>query len=166
MGAPGGPGDAASGAAASGRAEAAAGSGVAARRRPGGKVAAPSTGRSQYVSSTHGARLINRVAGPGSWPVRWEPLRGPARERAAKQGAIRSHPRFRGLKSDPNRDKRGGAAIMVTETLLIASGVTTDGKPHVFAIDKGTGRRVGQVETPALIQYAMSGWVHDGNSTS
>ena len=52
--------------------------------------------------------------------------------------------------------------MVVTPTLLLASGQTSDGTPHLFAIDKRTGERVGAVELPGPSRYGMSSWVHDG----
>ena len=52
--------------------------------------------------------------------------------------------------------------MVVTPTLLLASGQTSDGTPHLFAIDKRTGERVGAVELPGASRYGMSSWVHDG----
>jgi glucose dehydrogenase len=80
----------------------------------------------------------------------------------AEQDAIRNHPLFQGLDINPNRGRGGGLGMIVTPTLLIASGVTADNTPHIFAIDKATGQRVGQVEIPAASSYGMSGWVHEG----
>ena len=52
--------------------------------------------------------------------------------------------------------------MVVTPTLLLASGQTSDGTPHLFAIDKGTGQRVGAVPIPGISRYGMSSWVHEG----
>jgi glucose dehydrogenase len=79
-----------------------------------------------------------------------------------EQDAIRNHPLLQGLDIEVNRGRSGHSAMIVTETLLIATGTTADGTPHVFAIHKQTGRRVGQVEIPSLSMYGMSGFVHQG----
>ena len=52
--------------------------------------------------------------------------------------------------------------MVVTPTMLIASGRTSDSTPHLFAIDKQTGERLGSVEIPGLTEYGMSSWVHEG----
>ena len=52
--------------------------------------------------------------------------------------------------------------MTATPTLLLASGQTSDGTPHLFAIDKRTGARVGAVELPGPTRYGMSSWVHEG----
>jgi glucose dehydrogenase len=80
----------------------------------------------------------------------------------AEQDAIRNHPLFQGVNINPNLGNRGGAGMMVTETMVIVSGMDANRTPHIFALDKRTGERVGQVEIPALSQYGMSGWMHHG----
>lgn len=52
--------------------------------------------------------------------------------------------------------------MVVTPTLLLASGVTSGGVPHLFAIDKRTGERVGSIELPGVTRYGMSSWMHEG----
>ena len=52
--------------------------------------------------------------------------------------------------------------MVVTPTLLLASGQTADGAPQLFAIDKRTGERIGAVPLPRLTRYGMSSWVHEG----
>jgi len=81
----------------------------------------------------------------------------------ATQDLIRNHPLLQGVDGVMTNPGRGGLpAMIVTETLLIASGQTANDRPHVFAIDKRTGRRVGAVEIPAVSTYGMSGFVHEG----
>ena len=82
---------------------------------------------------------------------------------SAEQAAIRNHPLLRGLEGvETNRGRAGHAAMTATPTLLLATGQTSDGTPHLFAIDKRTGARVGQVEIPNVSRYGMSSWVHEG----
>ena len=52
--------------------------------------------------------------------------------------------------------------MLATPTLLFESGQTSDGTPHLFAIDKHTGERIGAVEIPRTTRYGMSSWVHEG----
>ena len=52
--------------------------------------------------------------------------------------------------------------MTATPTMLLASGQTSDGTPHLFAIDKATGERVGAVPIPGVSRYGMSSWVHEG----
>jgi len=81
----------------------------------------------------------------------------------AAQAAIRDHPLLQGVEGVmSNRGRSGHSAMVVTSTLLLASGQTSDGTPHLFAIDKQTGERVGAIEIPGRSQYGMSSWVHEG----
>ena len=52
--------------------------------------------------------------------------------------------------------------MVVTPTMLIAGGQTSDDTPQLFAIDKRTGERLGAVEIPGLTRYGMSSWTHEG----
>ena len=80
-----------------------------------------------------------------------------------EQELIRNHALLQGVSGVPiNQGRRGHAAMVVSPTLLFASGQTSDGTPHLFAIDKATGQRVGAVELPGGSRYGMSSWVHEG----
>ncbi len=80
-----------------------------------------------------------------------------------QQELIRNHPLLQGIEDVPtNPGRLGQAAMLTTPTLLLASGQTSDGTPHLFAIDKQTGERVGAVEIPDVSRYGMSSWVHEG----
>jgi len=81
----------------------------------------------------------------------------------AQQELIRNHPLLQGVEGVPTNPGRfGQAAMMATPTLLLATGQTSDGTPHLFAIDKRTGERVGAVEIPGVSRYGMSSWIHEG----
>lgn len=81
----------------------------------------------------------------------------------AEQDRIRDHPLLAGIPDVPtNRGRRGHAAMTATPTLLLATGQTEDGTPHLFGIDKATGERVGAAEIPGISRYGMSSWVHEG----
>jgi len=62
-----------------------------------------------------------------------------------------------------NRGRSGQAAMVASPNLLFASGQTADNEPHLFAIDKRTGRRVGQIPIPGISRYGMSSWEHNGH---
>ena len=81
---------------------------------------------------------------------------------AKQQEAFRNNPLLKGVKVDTNWGRRGHAAMMATSTLLFATGNTADGKAQLFAIDKKTGKRIGQVETPKLGQYGLMTYLHGG----
>jgi quinoprotein glucose dehydrogenase len=52
--------------------------------------------------------------------------------------------------------------MVVTPTLLIAAGRTSDGTWNLFALDKRTGARMGAVKIPGETGYGLSSWVHQG----
>ena len=66
-----------------------------------------------------------------------------------QQDAFRNHPLMKGVKFETNLGRGNHAALMATPTLLFATGQTDDNRPHLFGIDKKTGKRVGAVATPA-----------------
>jgi len=78
------------------------------------------------------------------------------------QDAFRNHPLMTGLSFETNLGRPSHAAMMATATVLFATGQTADNKPHLFAIDKKTGARVGAVPTPALGQYGLMTYLHEG----
>ncbi len=91
----------------------------------------------------------------------WVIPNGDAGEEA--QELIRNHPLLHGVANvETNQGRRGLSAMLATPTLLFASGQTSDGTPHLFAIDKRSGARVGAVELPGVTRYGMSSWVHEG----
>jgi quinoprotein glucose dehydrogenase len=51
---------------------------------------------------------------------------------------------------------------MATPTLLFATGSSADSRPHLFGIDKKTGRRVGAVQTPDMGGYGLMTYMHQG----
>jgi len=82
------------------------------------------------------------------------------------QDMIRNHPLLQGLDVDEsvyNRGRGGQATMVATPTMLLLTGMTADDTPSLFAIDKQTGERVGQVELPGLPRYGMSSWEHNGH---
>ena len=79
------------------------------------------------------------------------------------QESIRNHPMLQGVSGVPtNPGRRGFPVMVVTPTLLITAGQTSDGTWNLFAIDKRTGERVGAVKIPGETGYGMSSWVHEG----
>ncbi len=80
----------------------------------------------------------------------------------AQQQAFRNNPLLKGINVDTNWGRRGHAAMMATSTLLFATGATADNRPHLFAIDKKTGKRVAQVPTPRMGQYGLMTYLHQG----
>jgi quinoprotein glucose dehydrogenase len=74
---------------------------------------------------------------------------------------IRNHPLLQGL-NVPDPGRSGHSAMLVTSTVLMATGLTSDNTPHLFAIDKKTGQRVGQVATPQRGEYGIMTYQHGG----
>ena len=84
----------------------------------------------------------------------------------AEQDLIRNHPLMQGvpnLDQIANRGRSGHGGMVASPNLLFHSGQTADNTPHLFAVDKRTGRRVGQIEIPAQSRYGMSSWEHNGH---
>ncbi len=52
------------------------------------------------------------------------------------------------------------AKMMVTANLLIYADVASDGTPHLFAIDKATGKQLGKVEVPEKSNYGIMTYIH------
>jgi len=52
--------------------------------------------------------------------------------------------------------------VVVTANLLMYADVSSDGTPHLFAVDKASGDEVGRVAVPAASRYGMSSWTHSG----
>jgi quinoprotein glucose dehydrogenase len=79
-----------------------------------------------------------------------------------QQDAIRNNPLLKGANVEPNLGRTGLGGLMVTATMLLAPGQTADGTPHLFAIDKRTGRRLGKIPTAGLSRYGMMTYMHEG----
>jgi quinoprotein glucose dehydrogenase len=79
-----------------------------------------------------------------------------------QQEAFRNNPLLKGVNVDTNWGRSGHAAMLATSTLLFATGSTADSRPHLFGIDKKTGKRVGAVATPAMGQYGLMTYMHQG----
>jgi glucose dehydrogenase len=79
-----------------------------------------------------------------------------------QQDLIRNNPLLKGANVDANLGRAQLGAVMVTATMLLAPGQTADGTPHLFAIDKRTGKRLGKVPTAGLSRYGMMTYMHQG----
>jgi len=53
--------------------------------------------------------------------------------------------------------------MAVTETLLIYGSQTSDGTPHLFAVDKKTGKTVAKAKVEGMPRYGMMTYVHNGH---
>jgi glucose dehydrogenase len=75
---------------------------------------------------------------------------------------IKNHPKLKGI--DVGETGTGRVAPMtVTDTLLIYQGETSDGTPHLFALDKQTGKTLAKVKVDAVTRYGMMTYVHEGH---
>jgi glucose dehydrogenase len=80
----------------------------------------------------------------------------------AQQDAIRNHPLLQGAQVDPNRGQQGGpGGLMVTANMLLAPMLIGE-EPHLVAIDKQTGERLGAIPTEAMGRYGMMTYLHEG----
>jgi quinoprotein glucose dehydrogenase len=68
----------------------------------------------------------------------------------------------RGVTDVPNTGRGGGGSLMVTPSMLLMSGLGSDNTPYLWAIDKQTGNRLGQIELPANSSYGMMSYMHEG----
>ncbi|MDE0083783.1 MAG: PQQ-binding-like beta-propeller repeat protein [Gammaproteobacteria bacterium] len=69
---------------------------------------------------------------------------------------IRDHPALSGLDL-PNTGAGSLAPTLVTGTLLLHTG-----EPYLYALDKGTGERLGRIDLPAPGSYGLITYMHGG----
>jgi quinoprotein glucose dehydrogenase len=75
---------------------------------------------------------------------------------------ILQHPALKGLEI-PNTGNVGRqAAQIVTPSMLIYSGESSDGTSYLFAVDKKTGKQLGRVKVPRAVRYGMITYMHAG----
>jgi quinoprotein glucose dehydrogenase len=80
-----------------------------------------------------------------------------------QQEQIRNHPLVQGLDNVMvNRGRGGHTAMLVTPDFLLMTGQTADGTPRLFAVDKESGERLGQVTTRAEGAYGIMTYMHEG----
>lgn len=75
--------------------------------------------------------------------------------------AVLNHPQLKDM-DIPNTGTGRAAPMVVTKSLLMYASEASDGTPHLYAIDKATGRQLGKVEVPDRSSYGMMTYVHDG----
>ncbi|MQA92331.1 MAG: PQQ-binding-like beta-propeller repeat protein [Gemmatimonas sp.] len=78
-----------------------------------------------------------------------------------EQEMLQNHSLLQGIDAPTNRGRSGHAALLVTPTILMATGQTADDTSHLFAIDKATGERLAQVATPSLGRYGIMTYMHE-----
>jgi quinoprotein glucose dehydrogenase len=74
---------------------------------------------------------------------------------------VLNHPKLNGIEI-PNTGTGRAAPMVVTQSLLMYAAEAGDGTPHLYAIDKATGRQMGKVEVPDQSSYGMMTYMHDG----
>jgi quinoprotein glucose dehydrogenase len=75
---------------------------------------------------------------------------------------IKNNPALKGIEVGETGTGRV-ATMVVTPTLLIYQGEASDGTPHLFAVDKKTGKQVGKVKADGVTRYGMMTYVHNGH---
>ncbi|MEX2497042.1 MAG: PQQ-binding-like beta-propeller repeat protein [Woeseia sp.] len=74
---------------------------------------------------------------------------------------VLKHPDLQGMKI-PNTGTGRAAPMVVTRNLLVYAADASDGTPHLFAVDKASGRQLGKIEVPNQSSYGMMTYVHEG----
>jgi quinoprotein glucose dehydrogenase len=74
---------------------------------------------------------------------------------------VLDHPQLKAMQI-PNTGTGRLAPMTLTKTLLIYASETSDGTPHLFAIDKATGETIGKVEMTARTRYGTMTYMHKG----
>jgi quinoprotein glucose dehydrogenase len=75
---------------------------------------------------------------------------------------VKNNPAVKGIDVG-NTGSGRHAPVMVTKTLLLYSGDSSDGKPALFAVDKKTGKQVGKIPMPGAGRFGMMTYIHEGN---
>ena len=75
--------------------------------------------------------------------------------------AVLNHSKLKGIEI-PNTGTGRAAPMVVTKSLLMYAAEASDGTPHLYAVDKATGRQSGKVEVPDTSSYGMMTYLHDG----
>src|SRR5690606_32878996 len=74
---------------------------------------------------------------------------------------VLEHPQLEGL-DIPDTGTGRAAPMVVTRNLLMYASHTSDGTPHLFAVDKASGEQLGKVEVPDDSSYGMMTYMHEG----
>ena len=74
---------------------------------------------------------------------------------------IRNHPALQGVQL-PESTGNGAAPSMTTKTLLLYYSQGSGGEPRLYALDKRTGQRVGEIDLPGSGEYGMMSYMHEG----
>ncbi|MCZ6642825.1 MAG: PQQ-binding-like beta-propeller repeat protein [Gammaproteobacteria bacterium] len=74
---------------------------------------------------------------------------------------VLNHPDLKNMEL-PNTGTGSAPPMAVTKSLLMYASTASDGTPHLFAIDKTTGKQVGKVEMSDRTRYGMMTYIHEG----
>ncbi len=74
---------------------------------------------------------------------------------------VLNHPDLKGM-DIPNTGTGSAPPMTVTKSLLMYASTASDGTPHLFAIDKTTGKQIGKVEMSDRTRYGMMTYLHEG----
>ncbi|MCZ6619624.1 MAG: PQQ-binding-like beta-propeller repeat protein [Gammaproteobacteria bacterium] len=74
---------------------------------------------------------------------------------------VLNHPDLKDM-DIPNTGTGSSPPLTVTKSLLMYASTASDGTPHLFAIDKATGKQIGKVEMSDRTRYGMMTYVHEG----
>lgn len=74
---------------------------------------------------------------------------------------IKNNPALAGIDVG-NTGTGAQAPMLVTPSMLVYAGDVSDGTPHLFAIDKATGRELARIPVSAQSRYGMMSYVHHG----
>jgi len=74
---------------------------------------------------------------------------------------VLNHPDLKDM-DIPNTGTGSAPPMTITKSLLIYASTASDGTPHLFAINKATGKQVGKVEMSNRTRYGMMTYVHEG----
>jgi quinoprotein glucose dehydrogenase len=74
---------------------------------------------------------------------------------------VLDHPALQG-RDDPRTGTGRQASQFVTPDMLVYAGDDSDGRAHVFAVDKRTGEEIARVPAPRNIRYGMMTYMHEG----
>ena len=74
---------------------------------------------------------------------------------------VLEHPQLEDM-DIPNTGTGAIAKMTVTKTLLIYASKTSDGTPHLFAVDKLSGKQLAKVEVPESSNYGLMTYLHHG----
>jgi quinoprotein glucose dehydrogenase len=74
---------------------------------------------------------------------------------------IKNNPALAGIDVG-NTGTGAHAPMLVTPSMLVYASEISDGTPHLFAIDKASGRELARVAVPESSAYGMMSYVHQG----